>query len=234
MTYIPQKADKGEAAMITAVGAGGGNLNLSYAVTDAFGLAATGHINFDDSEKGTYAKRRLFECTGYFLPITTDDKRNVGILAGAGMGRYSSFNKNTFNGSLFGGNSQYVTATANYSHFYLAPFFTHTSSNNRFSISFAPKVTWVVYNNYQVAYAYEQNLPYSYYYEFPSSYSRMIFEPTFKWSIGGKYIRFVNQLTFPVTVYRSIEKMNNVELINDFASPSLQFGLVLRINTNEK
>ncbi|OQB62014.1 MAG: hypothetical protein BWX95_01539 [Bacteroidetes bacterium ADurb.Bin141] len=231
LTHYPQPNDKGKISVTTGLGEGGVNISAAGGITNSVGISALMHTNIYNGRKDASERRRIAEAAFYGMgELKEGSNFYAGLIFGGGVGDYKVFNKDLVTDEII-----FVCGKSNYNFYNASPYLLKASSNGVFNIVFAFKFTYLNYRNYYLECA-DQNYKHQ---DFTvkiksenahKNPSKIIWEPSLRWSFGKNYFRFFNQITVPWTIYNGVKfSDSDFRDIEDFPVPSVQFGLILSL-----
>lgn len=231
LTHYPQPNDKGKISVTTGLGEGGVNISAAGGITNSVGISALMHTNIYSGRTDASERRRIAEAAFYGMgELKEGSNFYAGLIFGGGVGDYKVFNKDLVTDEII-----FVCGKSNFNFYYASPYLLKASSNGVFNIVFAFKFTYLNYRNYYLECA-DQNYKHQ---DFTvkiksenahKNPSKIIWEPSLRWSFGKNYFRFFNQITVPWTIYNGVKfSDSDFRDIEDFPVPSVQFGLILSL-----
>lgn len=231
LTHYPQPNDKGKISVTTGLGEGGVNISAAGGITNSVGISALMHTNIYTGRTDASERRRIAEAAFYGMgEIQEESNFYAGLIFGGGVGDYKAFNRR-----LYFHDDIFVCSKSNYNFYYASPYLLKASANGVFNIVFAFKFTYLNYRNYYLEYADQnyKNQDLNVVIKGEDAHknpSKIIWEPSLRWSFGKNYFRFFNQISVPWTIDNRVEFSNQkLRDIEDFPVPSIQFGLILSL-----
>ncbi|MBS1765347.1 MAG: membrane lipoprotein lipid attachment site-containing protein [Bacteroidetes bacterium] len=231
LTHYPQPDDKGKISVTTSLGEGGFNVSAAGGISNSVGLSALLHTNIYTGRSEASERRRIGEASIYMMGELEEGSNFYGgFVLGGGAADYMVYNKR-----MYDHYDRFVNSKSNYNYLYASPFMLKASSNGVFNIIFAFKFSYLFYHSYYLECADQDYEKQNYDVvikgeEAHKNPTKIIWEPTLRWSFGKKYFRFFNQITIPATIDNKVRFSDQLlKGIKDYPVPSIQFGMILSL-----